>query len=71
MYKSWGRKRQEVAEEKKAIEDLAKRLCWKKVSEKSTMAVWQKPTNHLHCMKKSKILNSPPFCLRTDPDSAW
>ncbi|KAG6507194.1 probable methyltransferase PMT19 [Zingiber officinale] len=71
MYKGWGRKRQEVAEEQKAIEDLAKRLCWKKVSEKSTMAVWQKPTNLLHCMKKSKTLNSPPFCLRTDPDSAW
>ncbi|CAL9753995.1 unnamed protein product [Musa acuminata subsp. burmannicoides] len=71
MYKGWARKRKDLEAEQKAIEDLAKQLCWKKVSEKGGIAVWRKPTNHLHCIKKSKILNSPPFCSGTDPDSAW
>lgn len=71
MYKGWARKRKDLEAEQKALEDLAKQLCWKKVSEKGGIAVWRKPTNHLHCIKKSKILNSPPFCSGTDPDSAW
>ncbi|WOL16099.1 putative methyltransferase PMT19 [Canna indica] len=71
MYKRWSRTREDLEAEQRAIEDLAKRLCWKKVSEKSSIAVWRKPTNHLYCKKKSKVLKSPPFCSRSDPDFAW
>lgn len=70
-YKGWGRTAQDLEEEQLAIESLAKRLCWKKTVEKGPIAVWRKPTNHVHCLKKSKILKSPPFCAGTDPDAAW
>ncbi|KAJ0977021.1 hypothetical protein J5N97_012495 [Dioscorea zingiberensis] len=71
MYKGWQRTAKDLEEEQIAIENLAKQLCWKKVVEKAPIAVWRKPTNHVHCLKKSKILKSPPFCAGTDPDAAW
>ncbi|XP_072999598.1 probable methyltransferase PMT19 [Typha latifolia] len=71
MYKGWARTREDLQAEQKAIEDLAKQLCWKKVAEKGSIAVWRKPTNHMHCAKKAKSLNSPSFCAGTDPDNAW
>ncbi|XP_020088708.1 probable methyltransferase PMT19 [Ananas comosus] len=71
LYKGWGRTREDLAAEQKAIEDLAKRLCWRKVAEKGTIAVWQKATNHIHCAKKAKMLKSPSFCSGTDSDNAW
>eukprot|EP00268_Persea_americana_P052072 TRINITY_DN5812_c0_g1_i1.p1 TRINITY_DN5812_c0_g1~~TRINITY_DN5812_c0_g1_i1.p1 ORF type:complete len:622 (-),score=86.83 TRINITY_DN5812_c0_g1_i1:182-2047(-) len=70
-YKGWQRKPQDLEKEQASIEDLAKRLCWKKIAERGPIAVWRKPTNHVHCIKKSKILQSPPFCAATDPDTAW
>ncbi|XP_008802371.1 probable methyltransferase PMT19 [Phoenix dactylifera] len=71
LHKGWQRSPQDLQAEQNAIEDLARRLCWKKVSEKDAIAIWRKPTNHLHCSKKSKILKSPPFCEGTDLDFAW
>jgi len=71
MYKGWKRTPEDLEAEQKNIEDLARKLCWKKVVEKGIFAVWRKPTNHIHCAKKSKALNSPPFCDGADPDAAW
>lgn len=71
FYKGWKRTPQDLEAEQTSIEDLAKRFCWKKIVEKATIAVWRKPTNHVHCAKKSKILKSPPFCKGTDPDAVW
>uniref|UniRef100_A0A1D1ZKE9 Methyltransferase n=2 Tax=Anthurium amnicola TaxID=1678845 RepID=A0A1D1ZKE9_9ARAE len=71
MYKGWRRKPQDLQAEQTALEDLAKRLCWKKIAEKGAIAVWRKPTNHIHCTKKSMILKSAPFCEGIDPDAAW
>ncbi|ERN20101.1 probable methyltransferase PMT19 [Amborella trichopoda] len=70
-YKGWGMQPQELKEEQGAIEDLARRLCWKKIAEKGPIAVWRKATNHVHCIQTSKLLKSPPFCEATDPESAW
>ncbi|ONK72443.1 uncharacterized protein A4U43_C04F19480 [Asparagus officinalis] len=71
MYIGWKRTPQDLEAEQNELEDLARKLCWKKVIEKGIFAVWQKPTNHIHCAKKAKVLNSPPFCVRPGPDAAW
>ncbi|XP_062228592.1 probable methyltransferase PMT19 [Phragmites australis] len=54
-----------------AMDDMAKKLRWMKLSENGTIAVWRKPTNHLHCDQEEKLLGSPPLCTGDDPDSAW
>ncbi|KAJ6835653.1 uncharacterized protein M6B38_331575 [Iris pallida] len=71
MYRGWQRTTQDLEAEQIGIEDVAKRLCWKKVAEKGIFAVWRKPTNHDHCEKKVKVTKSPPFCEGADPDAAW
>jgi Putative S-adenosyl-L-methionine-dependent methyltransferase len=71
LYKGWGRTKEDLEGEQMAIEDMARRLCWKKVAEKGTIAVWRKPTNHIHCMKKAKMVKSHLFCVNSDPDDAW
>ncbi|KAK1318506.1 putative methyltransferase PMT18 [Acorus calamus] len=71
FYKGWQRKPEDLAAEQASIEDLARRLCWKKVAEKGVIAVWRKPTNHVHCAKKSKLWKTPRFCEPRDPDAAW
>ncbi|GLJ07296.1 hypothetical protein SUGI_0063800 [Cryptomeria japonica] len=70
-HKGWERTEASLKQEQEAIEDLAKRLCWKKIAEKGDLAVWQKPTNHIHCIKKRKIFKVPPFCQGGNPDTAW
>ncbi|KAK8952928.1 putative methyltransferase PMT17 [Platanthera guangdongensis] len=45
-YRGWERTAEDLKHEQDTIEDLAKRLCWKKVIEKGDLAVWQKPINH-------------------------
>ncbi|KAG5242085.1 methyltransferase [Salix suchowensis] len=49
--------------EQARLEDLAVRLCWKKVAEKGAIAVWRKPNNHIHCIIKSRIWKSAQFVL--------
>ncbi|KAK1429033.1 hypothetical protein QVD17_11232 [Tagetes erecta] len=52
------------------LEDLAKRLCWRKLKAKGPIAVWQKPNNHIECKKKDP--KSPKFCDQNDdPDNGW
>lgn len=71
-YKGWERKAQELQREQAELEDMARRLCWKKIAERGAIAVWQKPTNHLHCLqRKSKVKDSPPFCQKSDHDAGW
>ena len=70
-YKGWERPAEDLKKEQKNLEDLARRLCWKKVAEKGAIAVWQKPTNHLHCTKKTRTWKSPKMCVRNDPDDGW
>jgi hypothetical protein len=62
---------QELEQEQARLEDLAVRLCWKKVAEKGAIAVWRKPNNHIHCIIKSRIWKSPRFCINSDPDAGW
>ena len=68
---SWQRTTEDLKQEQNAIEDVAKRLCWKKVVEKGDLAVWQKPMNHIDCMKNRKPYNVPHICKNDNLDAAW
>uniref|UniRef100_A0A7C9D7B0 Methyltransferase n=1 Tax=Opuntia streptacantha TaxID=393608 RepID=A0A7C9D7B0_OPUST len=70
-YKGWQRTAEDLEKEQIVLEDQARRLCWKKIAEQGPIAVWQKPTNHIHCAKKLKAWKSPHFCAGNDSDSAW
>ena len=70
-WKGWARTREDLNAEQQAIEKVAKSLCWKKVMEVGDIAIWQKPTNHIHCKVNRKVIKSPPFCSSQNPDAAW
>lgn len=70
-YKGWERTPDDLEREQAGVEDLARRLCWKKIAEKGPIAVWQKPTNHIHCAAMLKYQKSPRFCEGNDADFAW
>lgn len=73
-YKGWARTQEDLKEEQDKIEDGARRLCWRKVTEKDNLAIWQKPWNHVDCVayhkKNPTVL--PHVCSKLeDPDHAW
>nr|QTZ19444.1 putative methyltransferase PMT19 [Bixa orellana] len=70
-YKGWERVPKDLQKEQINLEDLAMRLCWKKIAEKGPIAVWRKPTNHVHCTQKLRTWKSPQFCTALDPDASW
>ncbi|XP_054805011.1 probable methyltransferase PMT19 [Prosopis cineraria] len=70
-YRAWQREPEFFEREQNILEDLAKRMCWKKVAERDGFAVWQKPTNHVHCIQVKRIWPSPAFCNSTDADAGW
>ncbi|KAL7209281.1 hypothetical protein ACSBR1_030921 [Camellia fascicularis] len=70
-YKGWERTPQDLENGQKCLEDLARRLCWKKIRETGLIAVWQKPTNHVHCAQKLKTWKALKFCTEDDADAGW
>lgn len=70
-WKGWGKTREQFKAEQVIIEGVAKSLCWKKLIQKGDIAIWQKPTNHVHCKLTRKIFKKPQFCQEQDPDRAW
>lgn len=70
-YKGWKREAKDLEKEQISLEDVAKRLCWKKIAERDPIAVWRKPTNHVHCIQKLRVLKSSRFCATSDSDAAW
>uniref|UniRef100_A0A1J3D9R8 Methyltransferase n=1 Tax=Noccaea caerulescens TaxID=107243 RepID=A0A1J3D9R8_NOCCA len=70
-WKGWERTRDDLNSEQSQIEKVARSLCWKKLVQRGDLAVWQKPTNHIHCKRNRIALQRPPFCHRTQPDQAW
>ncbi|KAI8537671.1 hypothetical protein RHMOL_Rhmol09G0042100 [Rhododendron molle] len=71
QYKGWERTPRDLENEQQNLEDLARKLCWKKIKEMGPIAVWQKPTNHIHCAQKLKTWKAMKFCVDTDPDAGW
>ncbi|KAJ6830919.1 putative methyltransferase PMT17 [Iris pallida] len=70
-YRGWERTKEDLKQEQDAIEDVAKRLCWKKVIEKDDLAIWQKPLNHIECIESRKVYKTPHICKSDNPDSSW
>ncbi|KAF3457462.1 hypothetical protein FNV43_RR02120 [Rhamnella rubrinervis] len=70
-YKGNQSKARDFETEQISLEDFAKRLCWKKEAESGTIAVWRKPTNHIHCIQKLKLWKSTRLCVGSDPDASW
>ncbi|KAJ9188383.1 hypothetical protein P3X46_003744 [Hevea brasiliensis] len=70
-WKGWSRSPEDLKAEESSIEKVAKSLCWKKLMQKDDLSIWQKPTNHIHCIAKRKVYKQPLFCQSQDPDKAW
>ncbi|XP_047323595.1 probable methyltransferase PMT15 [Impatiens glandulifera] len=71
-WQGWERTAEDLNQEQTAIEKVAESLCWTKFVEKDDIAIWRKPTNHLHCKTNRKIAKkSPSFCPAGDHDKAW
>lgn len=70
-WRGWERTQEDLKQEQGSIEDIAMRLCWKKVAEKGDLAVWQKPINHVRCMESRKLIKTPHICKSDNPDAAW
>ncbi|KAG5231326.1 methyltransferase [Salix suchowensis] len=70
-WKGWNRTREDLGAEQSQIEKVAKSLCWKKLVQRGDIAIWQKPTNHIHCKVNRKVFKLPLFCKSQNPDMAW
>ncbi|KAK9056206.1 hypothetical protein SSX86_027296 [Deinandra increscens subsp. villosa] len=70
-WKGWDKTREQLKAEQDKIEGVARSLCWKKLIQKNDIAIWQKPSNHVHCKITRKIFKKPQFCQNQDPDMAW
>ncbi|MQM00159.1 hypothetical protein Taro_032892 [Colocasia esculenta] len=70
-YRGWERTQEDLKEEQDKIEDVAMRLCWKKVIESGDLAIWQKPINHIECIENRKVYKTPHICKNDNADAAW
>ncbi|XP_058085318.1 probable methyltransferase PMT18 [Magnolia sinica] len=70
-YQGWERTQEDLKQEQDGIEDVARRLCWKKVVEKDDLSIWQKPINHLECAKTKELYKMPHICKGDNSDAAW
>lgn len=70
-WRGWERTQEDLKQEQDSIEAVAKRLCWKKVIEKNDLAIWQKPINHIECIKSRRVYKTPHICKSDNPDMAW
>jgi hypothetical protein len=70
-WKGWNRTREDLRAEQSQIERVAKSLCWRKLVQRNDIAIWQKPTNHVHCKVNRKVFKRPLFCKSQNPDMAW
>ncbi|KAL7240843.1 hypothetical protein ACSBR2_006482 [Camellia fascicularis] len=69
-YKSWQRPKEELQEEQRKIEEIAKLLCWEKKSEKGETAIWQKRVNADSC-RRTEDDSEATFCQTADADDVW
>ncbi|KAL0446456.1 UNVERIFIED_CONTAM: putative methyltransferase PMT18 [Sesamum latifolium] len=70
-WKGWDRSKEDLKQEQDSIEDIAKRLCWRKIIEKGDLAIWQKPINHAECLKNKEMYAQPEMCKSDTADAAW
>ncbi|XP_074324500.1 putative methyltransferase PMT2 [Apium graveolens] len=67
-FKAWLRPRDQLEADQKNIEDVAKLLCWEKISEKQDIAVWRKPLNKQDCPGQDA---GAPMCETQNANDVW
>ncbi|KAG6753981.1 hypothetical protein POTOM_041989 [Populus tomentosa] len=67
-YQAWQRPKEELEEEQRKIEDVAKLLCWEKKLEIGEIAIWQKRINNDFCREQDPKRT---ICKSTNPDDVW
>ncbi|PSR89655.1 Methyltransferase [Actinidia chinensis var. chinensis] len=63
-----GRPKEELEEEQRKIEEIAKLLCWEKKHEKGEIAVWRKRVNKEYCPEQD---SSAAMCEPTSANDVW
>ncbi|KAL3631164.1 hypothetical protein CASFOL_024148 [Castilleja foliolosa] len=69
-FKAWQRPLEELQEEQRQIEEVAKLLCWEKKSEKGEIAIWQKTMDTAACRAKQESSGAT-ICKSEDTDNVW
>ncbi|BAT99254.1 methyltransferase protein [Vigna angularis] len=69
-YKSWQRPKEDLEEEQRKIEEVAKLLCWEKKSEQSEIAIWQKTVDSESCRSRQED-SRVKFCESADANDVW
>ncbi|XP_057950334.1 probable methyltransferase PMT2 [Malania oleifera] len=69
-YKGWQRPKEELHEEQRKIEEIARLLCWEKKYEKGEMAIWQKRMNADSCPGRQDGSQAT-FCKSAEADDVW
>ncbi|KAL1347358.1 hypothetical protein HN51_020819 [Arachis hypogaea] len=67
-YRAWQRPEDELEEEQKQIEDIAKLLCWEKRHEKGEIAIWRKRLNTDECTEQEAQSST---CDATNASDVW
>ena len=67
-YEAWQRPKEELEEEQRKIEEIAKFLCWEKKHEKGEIAIGRKRVNKEYCFERESRAT---MCDSTNPDDAW
>ncbi|KAK9119288.1 hypothetical protein Scep_017381 [Stephania cephalantha] len=68
-YISWQRPKEELQEEQRKIEEIAKQLCWEKKSEKGEIAIWRKRMDTDSCPGRDE--STANMCEGSNPDDVW
>jgi hypothetical protein len=69
-YKAWQRPKEELQEEQRKIEEIAKLLCWEKKYEKGEIAIWRKRLNADSCHGRQDDSQAT-FCKSAEVDDVW
>jgi len=67
-FRAWQRPEDELEEEQRQIEDIAKLLCWEKKYEKGEIAIWKKKLQSGDCTEREI---QPTTCENTNSDDVW
>lgn len=67
-YQAWQRPKEELQEEQRKIEEIAKSLCWEKKHEKGEIAIWRKRINYDNCHDQD---SQPTMCESGNGGNVW
>ncbi|XP_027354046.1 probable methyltransferase PMT2 [Abrus precatorius] len=67
-YQAWQRPEDELEEEQRQIEDIAKLLCWEKKYEKGEIAIWRKRLHYDDCGEQD---TQSAMCDTTKSNDVW